>query len=593
MNEESFRTIGEIIRERGTNPKTRDRLFMQFEDERLTFGEYLTLCSRYAHMLLRTFEEKKDCRHFHIGVLMQNYPEVTITLGACALTGATLSGINTGQKGPSLARDINFTDCMLLMTDNMYLPEIQNVINDLEWIGPGDVLVNNIRDKDKSLSPGYIGLGDKLLEAETALGIKAFNSPPDIDTDPATNLMIIFTSGTTGAPKGIINSHRKLLNMSAGLIAGMNFNSDDVAYGVMPHFHSNSIYLAYIPALLCAGGFAFRRKFSASGFLPDIKKFGATTFNYVGKPLAYVLAATEGLVDHDNRLRLALGNGASAVEQKKFMERFGLDWVNELFGSTEGGATVIRMPGDMDGSVGVMPPEIKLIREDGSETEPAEFDEDGLLTNYDLAVGEIVNTGGLGNFEGYYKNAEATEKKSKGGMFHTGDLAYYRLGEKDGQQVRFMYFVGRTGDWIRKDGENFLSEPIEAIINRYPPVFLSLIYGAPCHQSDELVMASLKLKQGQEFDPQAFYDFLISQEDMNEKWRPDFVRILTELPQTETVKINPRDLKRKFYNREAVSDPIFWREREDTTFKPFSLDDYQNLKTRFIEAGRTNELVRE
>jgi fatty-acyl-CoA synthase len=593
MTEEAFRNIGQVIKQRGTDTRYKDRVFMYFEDERLTFGDYLNGCIRFAHMFLKVKAEKKPER-FNVGVLMQNYPEFMISLGACALAGATLSGINTGQKGKMLARDIDFTDCMLLITDNMFLPEVEAVIDDLPRIDRKDVLVNNIRDADKSLPQGYISLDEKLKETQAAMGTRAFDTAPDIDVDPETNLMIIFTSGTTGAPKGIINSHKKLMGMSAGLIAGLNFSENDIAYGVMPHFHSNSVYLAYIPAIVCAGGFAFRRKFSASGFLPDIKKFGATTFNYVGKPLAYILAATEGITDHDNRLRIAIGNGASAVEQDTFRRRFGLDWVMEVFGSTEGGATVIRMPGDPEGSVGVMAPELKLIREeDGQETEPAQTDKDGLLTNYSKAVGEIINTGGLGNFEGYYKNEEATNKKAAGGVFHTGDLAYYRMGAKEGQPVRFMYFVGRTADWIRKDGENFLSEPIEDIINGYSPVFLSAVYGVPCHQADELVMVSLKLNQGEEFDPEEFYNFITAHEGMNEKWWPDFVRILEDLPHTETVKINPSDLRRKFYNREKVTDPLFWRQRGDTCFKPFSLEDYQALKTKFVEAGRANQLVRE
>ncbi len=593
MGEETFADIGQIIKQRGIDTRYRDRTFMYFEDERLTFGDYLSRCTRYANMFLKVKEEKRPDR-FNVGVLMQNYPEFMIAMGACALVGATLSGLNTGQKGPMLSRDIDFTDCILLITDNLFLPEVEAVVDDLPRIDRKNVWVNNIRDEDKSLPRGYISLDDKLTQIETAMGTRAFNTPPDIHVDPETNLMIIFTSGTTGAPKGIINSHKKLLSMSAGLIAGLNFTENDVAYGVMPHFHSNSVYLAYIPALMCAGGFAFRRKFSASGFLPDIKKYGVTTFNYVGKPLAYILAATEGMIDHDNRLRVAIGNGASAVEQDIFRERFGLDWVMEVFGSTEGGATVIRMPGDPHGSVGVMAPELKLFREEnGREVDPAQVDEDGLLTNYGKAVGEIINTGGLGNFEGYYKNEEATRKKADGGMFHTGDLAYYRMGEKDGRPVRFMYFVGRTGDWIRKDGENFLSEPIENVLNDYPNVFLSSVYGVPCHQADELVMVSLKLKQGEAFDPQDFYNFITAHEGMNGKWWPDFVRILEELPHTETVKISPSELRRKFYNVENVNDPVFWRERGDTSFKPFSIEDYQALKSKFVEAGRANELVKE
>jgi fatty-acyl-CoA synthase len=264
MTEEAFRNIGHVIKHRGTDPRYKDRLFMYFEDERLTFGDYLSSCIRYANLFLKVKTEKKpDC--FNVGVLMQNYPEFMISLGACALAGATLSGINTGQKGLMLARDINFTDCILLITDNMFLPEVEAVIDDLSLIDRKNVVVNNIRDEDKSLPHGYTSLDNKLTETEAVMGTRAFNTAPDIDVDPETNLMIIFTSGTTGSPKGIINSHQKLMGMSAGLIAGLNFSDNDVAYGVMPHFHSNSVYLAYIPAIMCAGGFAFRRKFSASG----------------------------------------------------------------------------------------------------------------------------------------------------------------------------------------------------------------------------------------------------------------------------------------------------------------------------------------
>ena len=106
-------------------------------------------------------------------------------------------------------------------------------------------------------------------------------------------------------------------------------------------------------------------------------------------------------------------------------------------------------------------------------------------------------------------------------------------------------------------------------------------------------MVSLKLKPEEEFNPQDFYGFMTSQDDMNVKFLPDFVRILEELPHTETVKINPLELRMTFYNKEKITDPVFWRERGEKTYKPFSLDDYLALKAKFVEAGRANELVRE
>lgn len=582
--------LGDYIKKHGLDPVTKNKVFLQFEDERITFGEYLEQSIVYANLFLQMTKNKQG--PFHIGVLMENYPEFLYAFGGCAMTGATLVGVNTAQRGSNISRDINYCDCQVLITENKFLDEVKNIFGEFKNIQKGEILVNNKREIDKGLPDGFISLEEKLSQVETQMGTAAYRTAPVFEFPETTNQMIIFTSGSTGAPKGVINSHKKFMEQSEKFRTLINYGTKDVGYGVMPFFHSNTTYLSFIPALLYAGGMGFRRRFSASGFLPDIKKFGCTVFNYVGKPLAYILSTPEKADDHDNPLRIALGNGASSEDQEKFRTRFGLDWVMEVYGATEGGVTTMRLPGDPSGSVGAMAAEYKIIREDGKEAAPANFDENGLLLNYREAVGEIINTGGIGGFEGYYKNPEASAKKAEGNQFHTDDLAYYRVLEKEGIPTRLMYFVGRTDDWIRKDGENFLADPIEEIVNRYGSVFLTSAYGVPCWQSDEHVMISVMLKEGRWFDPQDFYQFLLKQKDMSPKWYPDYLRILKELPQTETVKILRREVKRQFFNKEAVEDTIYWRERDEQGYKLFSKADYEDLKDKFIKAGRANDLVR-
>jgi fatty-acyl-CoA synthase len=197
----------------------------------------------------------------------------------------------------------------------------------------------------------------------------------------------------------------------------------------------------------------------------------------------------------------------------------------------------------------------------------------------------------VGRFEEYYKNPEATAAKSDGNMFHTGDMAYYRMGEKDGEEVRFMYFVGRTDDWIRKDGENFLADPLEELIARFEDLFLCSVYGVPCADGDEHVMAALVLKEDAQFDPKKFYDFLAGQGDMSDKWIPDYLRVMETLPQTDTVKILRRVLKKEYFNPEKIKETMFWRERGETTFKPFDGTDYKNVKATFIKSGRGDLLI--
>jgi fatty-acyl-CoA synthase len=581
-------TIKEQFTSKALDPRFADRDLVLFEDERYTWRQTYDEAVRYANAFL-ALRHRSDIP-LHVGMLMENYPEFVFAFLGCALSGGVVVGINTTQRGSALARDINHCDCQVLITEKKFLDEVMGIRKELQFVGDGQILVNNRREADKTLPKGLVSLEDRLAELERKAG-PAFRKEPDVTVKPEDWMMIIFTSGSTGAPKGIMNSHKKFIETGGMLADRLNYGEDDVSYAAMPLFHSNSTVLALVPAVVKGAKISMPRRFSARGFLPDVRKFGVTSFNYVGKPLAYILATHEKPDDANNPLRTAIGNGASAEQQEEFQRRFGLYEVAEVFGSTEGGATTVRALGDPRGSVGVMPPELKILNEKGEECPPAEVDRNGRILNYDAAVGEITNVSGPGRFEEYYKNPAATAAKIAGNMFHTGDLAYYRMFEKDGVPTRFMYFVGRTSDWIRKDGENFLADPLEEIVGRWDDVFLSSVYGVPCADGDELVMAALVMREGRAFDPKKFYDFLRAQGDMSEKWLPDFIRVTDSLPQTDTVKILRRALKKDYFNYGRIADPMYWRERGDTTFKPFTEADYQKVLAAFVQAGRSDLLI--
>ena len=113
-----------------------------------------------------------------------------------------------------------------------------------------------------------------------------------------------------------------------------------------------------------------------------------------------------------------------------------------------------------------------------------------------------------GSFEGYYKNAEATAARTRGGRFHTGDLGY-----RDEQG--YVYFAGRDVEWLRVDGENFLARPVEEILQRHPDVVLAAVYGVPDAEAGDRVMAALELRPGARFDPDGFARFLAAQPDLS------------------------------------------------------------------------------
>jgi fatty-acyl-CoA synthase len=161
-------------------------------------------------------------------------------------------------------------------------------------------------------------------------------------------------------------------------------------------------------------------------------------------------------------------------------------------------------------------------------------------------VGELVNLSGAGHFMGYYNDPDAEAERMAGGIYHSGDLAYR-------DEAGFAYFAGRLGDWMRVDGENLGTAPIERILQRLPGVFEVAVYPVPDPSVGDQVMAALVLRDGVDFDPEEFRTFLAAQTDLGPKQWPAYVRVARTLPRTETFKI----LKRRL-SAEGVdcSDPV-------------------------------------
>jgi fatty-acyl-CoA synthase len=154
--------------------------------------------------------------------------------------------------------------------------------------------------------------------------------------DESTLFLLLFTSGTTGAPKAVICTQGRLASIATNANVMLQLTPDDVAYCAMPMFHSNALMANWAPVLKVGATLALRRKFSASPFLADVRQVKATFANYVAKPLAYVLATPERPDDADNPLRLVFGNKAGHADVDRFAVRFGCR-VIDGYGSTEGG----------------------------------------------------------------------------------------------------------------------------------------------------------------------------------------------------------------------------------------------------------------
>ncbi len=572
-------------------------VFLRFEDERWTYADaYRTAC-RYANLFLALCDPG---RPFHVGVLMDNLPAFLFTELGCALSSAVLVGLNPTRTGAALARDAGYADCQMIVVEPRYADQLAEALAGTEGAGITVLVAAGQGDpsaESSASSPStsaavrgaphgsagpaggephepWLRLADEIARAP--------ESDPRVSIDPGDLLMIIFTSGTTRAPKGVLNSHGRL--MMVGWAAAMQmcrFTREDTVYCAMPLYHPNAQVLAVVPALSAGGTIALARRFSKSGFLPDVRRYGTTLFNYVGNPFAYIMDTPERPDDADNPLRLACGNEAPRQYIAAFAKRFGCEVVDG-YGASEVGVGFARHEGDPARSLG-RAEGVKILDERGAECPPARFDAAGRLVNAEEAVGEIVNTTGSLLFEGYYKDEEATRQRTRNGWFYTGDLGYR---DADG----YIYFAGRDAEWLRVGGENFLARPIEEILARHSDVTLASVYGVPDPEAGDQVMAAIQLRLGAAFDPAAFGAFIDGAADLAPRWRPTFVRVAGELAATHTNKVLKRVLRQEKFLLDRFRDPVFWRPRGAAAFRRFTAGDLEELRARFERAGQVHRL---
>ena len=492
---------------------------------------------------------------FHIGVLLDNVPDFIFWVGAAALSGATIAGINPTRGDAQLAADIRYVDSQLIVTDAAGMARLRDL--DLGLDADRFLLIDD---------PGYPAL------------IDAHRCEPTVTATPDSLLLLLFTSGTSGSSKAVKCSQRRFAGMAYGSIDKFDHVREDVEYCCMPLFHGNALFALWAPSLALGATVCLTRKFSASGFLADVRFFDATFFTYVGKALGYLLATPEADNDSDNTLVRGFGTEASVADQEQFRRRFGA-FLFEGYGSSEGAN--LSTPADdappnalgrpTHAGVAIVNPETM------QECVPAELDEYGRVLNPEDAIGEMIDKVGAAAFEGYYKNDVADAERVRNGWYWTGDLGYL---DADG----FLYFAGRKGDWLRVDGENTSTLLIEQVVRRHPGVIAAAVFGVPDPRSGDQVMAAIEVADPAAFDAVEFAQFLTGQEDLGSKGAPRLLRVSGNLPVTGSNKVIKRDLQEQKWRTEESM--YRWIGRGEPKYSLMTAVDKAALEAEFAAYGR-------
>lgn len=517
-------TYAEIIRSRAED----DKVGLRYEDTSWSWREVVQESADRAAALTALVPRPGD-RQIHVGVLLENVPDFVFWLGAGPLAGAAVVGINASRSGAELAHDISHGDVDVVITEN--------------------ALAHLVDGTGHGLPPERILNIDSPEYGEFLAPFRGAALPETVPT-PEEKALLLFSSGSTGAPKAVIVGQGRLARLTVAMVDRVSMRRDSVTYLCMPLFHGNAVMLNLAPAMCVGATVAMTRKFSASKFGPDIHRYGVTYVNYVGRALSYTLSRPEDPRDAQSTLELAFGTEASETDVRRFSERYGCT-VMEGYGLSEGVFRIGRTPQTPRDSLGIPQNglDIRVLDEaTGIECPPAEFDSDGRLVNAE-AIGEMVAIGLAHTFEGYYKNPGAMADRVKGADFWSGDLAYR---DSDG----YFYFAGRSSDWLRVDSENFSAAPVERVLQRVPGVAAAPIFAVPDPRTGDQVMVVVEMEDGVSFDPKSFGDFLDEQPDMGAKWWPRFVRVIDRIPLTGSNKVNKTPLRRAAW---ATDDSVYTR----------------------------------
>jgi acyl-CoA synthetase (AMP-forming)/AMP-acid ligase II len=345
--------------------------------------------------------------------------------------------------------------------------------------------------------------------ADPAVLAASSSSAPDVLVDPDDALTVLYTSGTTGAPKGCVLSHATYTAPAQAFVRRIGLRPDDRLLSCLPLFHMAGQSFA-VSALTAGAGIGIAPKFSASGFWRQVEDFDATVFRHLGEMLTLVLR-DPAPAPSDHRLRLVYGGGARPEVARAFTDRFGAAVV-EGYGMSETNTVLCGDPGKPGtGSMGTaLPPaEVRVAADPGD-------------------VGEI-QVRGPALMKGYHNDEPRTEAVMAGHWFRTGDLGWV---DDDGQ----VHFAARRSDVIRRRGENIDPAEVEEALAEHPQVLLGAVVGVPTDLSDEDLAAFVVPLPGTRLDPDGVLAWC--RRRLAAFKVPNRVTVVDRLPMTPTSKIN-------------------------------------------------------
>jgi acyl-CoA synthetase (AMP-forming)/AMP-acid ligase II len=498
---EEYHDLATLVRAKAR--KNGDRPAFRFASGGFSYTELDRASDRTAAGLAEAGISKGD----RIAALLYNCPEFLELWFGAAKLGAVLVPINNGLKGEILRYELADSAPKGIVLDR----RLWGVYEPVRPSGPG------FREWFVDTPDGSPELPGRV---RAFADLRSSNPPPVGEAPkPWEPAAILYTSGTTGPPKGAIIPHEKLISTPREIGLRSQLDDRSVLFTALPLFHCNAQEMTALTALLNDRPAAFEERFHASSYWETARSFDATHVSLLISMVTVLFKQPDKPTDRTHGVRVALTAGATRAVWPEFERRFGVTIV-ELYGMTECGCTTTMNP----------PGAIRV----GSIGTPLGFVEADVVDDEDRPVasgvrGELVvrPRAPFTMFLGYHNKPEETIAAWRNLWFHTGD---YVTKDSDG----YYYFVDRKKDVIRRRGENLAPYDVESVLNTHPCVFESVVVGVPSPLGEEDVKAFVVLKPGESVSARALFEF--SAEKLPFFMVPKYIEFLSEIPKTANQK---------------------------------------------------------
>ncbi|XP_041753273.2 long-chain fatty acid transport protein 6 [Coregonus clupeaformis] len=543
--------------------------FLIYEGITYTYQDINERSNKLANIFLEQGTLKKGDS---VALLMNNEPDFICVWFGLIKLGCSVAFLNTNIKSRSLLHCFNCCGAKTLVVGADLLDSLEDILPGLQEDG-----ISVWAMKNESSHTEVHTLLDKMHQASDK------PTPPALRA--ATSLkaatLYIFTSGTTGLPKAAVITHLQALKAAAGFWA-YGGSEDDVIYIPLPLYHSAASLIGIGGTIEMGATCVLKKKFSASQFWNDCRKYDVTIFQYIGELCRYLCNQPKAEGEKEHKVHMAVGNGLRQDVWREFHRRFGEIRMCELYGSTEGNLCFMNHIGKI-GAVGrsnffyKLLFKYDLVRYDMVRDEPVR-NKQGFCQHVNKGETGLLlsKVSASSPFFGYAGSKQLTEKKLMRNVFVKGD-AYFNTGDLMAEDAEdFICFKDRVGDTFRWKGENVATTEVTEVLGMVDFIQEANVYGVEIPGNEGRAgMAAIIVRPECEFSGKKLFDHVLN--ELPGYSRPLFIRLQESMEMTGTFKQQKFNLVESGFNPSTICDPLYFLDYSEKSYVPLTDTLYSSI----------------